>query len=522
MIRSDWPDVSIPSDVTIAQFVFAPQHASDRVAIIEGETRATITFGELEVQSKRIASALVRTHKLAVGEVVAVVAANCIRYASVMLGASMAGATLTTVNPTYTAREIEHQLRDSQAKIVVTMATLRDRVHEAVAALQSQVRDVFLIDSDTDVDASRGFADLLDAQPIDAHVSVDPKSTAVLPYSSGTTGLAKGCCLSHTNVIANILQVHASGVTFGKDDTFVSFLPFFHVYGQSVLLFGGLRVGSTQITLQRFDLVKFLELNQEFACSWSFIAPPVAVALAKHPVVDNYKLKLKIVFSGAAPLGPELQTAVETRLGAAVLQGYGMSELSPVSHLVPVGARRPGSAGKTVANTEIKLVDSEGKPVAKGQPGELLVRGPQVMKGYLNNPAATAATIDADGFLHTGDVATIDDDGFIVIVDRIKELIKVAGFQVAPAELESLLLAHPKIADVAVIGIADDQSGEVPKAFVVKKGDVTEQEIKDWFKPQVATFKQLRVVQFVDSIPKSPSGKILRRVLRELEAAAKK
>lgn len=199
-----------------------------------------------------------------------------------------------------------------------------------------------------------------------------------------------------------------------------------------------------------------------------------------------------------------------------------MSELSPVSHLVPVGARRPGSAGKTVANTEIKLVDSEGKPVAKGQPGELLVRGPQVMKGYLNNPAATAATIDADGFLHTGDVATIDDDGFIVIVDRIKELIKVAGFQVAPAELESLLLAHPKIADVAVIGVADDQSGEVPKAFVVKKGDVTEQEIKDWFKPQVATFKQLRVVQFVDSIPKSPSGKILRRVLRELEAATQK
>jgi acyl-CoA synthetase (AMP-forming)/AMP-acid ligase II len=383
IIRSDWPDVVIPQNLTLAEFVFGAHHDAERVAIVEGETRATITFGALETESKRIAGALVNAHRVAVGDVVAVIAANCIRYATVMLGASLAGAALTTVNPTYTAREIEHQLRDSRATIVVTMSALRERVVEAVAGLQStQVRDVFLIDSDVAVDRCRAFGDLLAEEPIEKQVPVDPKSTAVLPYSSGTTGLAKGCCLSHVNIIANILQVHGSGVSFGTNDAFVSFLPFFHVYGQSVLLFGGVRIGSLQITLQRFDLVKFLELNQEFGCTWSFIAPPVAVALAKHPIVDNYKLKLKFVFSGAAPLGPELQTAVEKRLGAAVLQGYGMSELSPVSHLVPVGARRPGSAGKTVANTEIKLVDPEGNPVAKGAPGELLVRGPQVMQGY--------------------------------------------------------------------------------------------------------------------------------------------
>jgi acyl-CoA synthetase (AMP-forming)/AMP-acid ligase II len=244
-IRSDWPDVAIPQNLTVAQFVFAPQHSAERVAIVEGETRASITFGALETEAKRIAGALVHAHRLAVGEVVAVVAANCIRYASVMLGASLAGATLTTVNPTYTAREIEHQLRDSRAVIVVTMAALRERVTEAAAALQSaQVRDVFLIDSDVAVDACRPFGDLLAAQPLAAQVPVDPKSTAVLPYSSGTTGLAKGCCLSHINIIANILQVHGSGATFGINDAFVSFLPFFHVYGQSVLLFGGVRIGS--------------------------------------------------------------------------------------------------------------------------------------------------------------------------------------------------------------------------------------------------------------------------------------
>ena len=286
-----------------------------------------------------------------------------------------------------------------------------------------------------------------------------------------------------------------------------------------VLMNGLLANGCTVISMPRFDLVQALELIQEHKITHFFAVPPMILALAKQPIIDNYDLSsLEMVMSGAAPLGAELSEEAATRIQCDVIQGYGMTELSPVSHMTPPGQYRPGSVGVTVPNSECRIVDPEtGQDKGVGEEGELWVRGPMVMAGYLNNPQATEETIDSDGWLHTGDVAVIDEFEHIYIVDRVKELIKYKGFQVPPAELEALIISHPAVADVAVIGIPDDEAGELPKAFVTLKPDmnVTGTEIQDFVADKVATYKQIRLVEFIDEIPKSASGKILRRFLRD-------
>jgi 4-coumarate--CoA ligase len=268
----------------------------------------------------------------------------------------------------------------------------------------------------------------------------------------------------------------------------------------------------------RFDLVQMLELTQKYKITRLFLVPPIVLALAKHPIVDQYDLSsVRQIFSGAAPLGGEIAEAAAQRLGCSMAQGYGMTELSPVTHAIAQGEYRAGSVGTLVAGTEARLIDPEtGADVAPGERGEIWVRGPQVMKGYLNNPEATAATIDADGWLHTGDVGVIDEDGHTFIVDRLKELIKYKGFQVPPAELEALLLTNPQIMDAAVIGVPDDEAGEIPKAFVVRAptSEIDEEAVKAFVAQHVAHYKKVRIVEFIDTIPKSASGKILRRELR--------
>lgn len=277
--------------------------------------------------------------------------------------------------------------------------------------------------------------------------------------------------------------------------------------------------GGKVVTMARFDLEQFLQLSQDHKVARAFVAPPIVLAMAKHPSVANYDLSsLQSVFSGAAPLGAELAEEAATRLGCEVVQGYGMTELAPVSHATPAGQFKPGTIGILAPSTMSRIVDPEtGKDMGVGEDGEIWVKGPQVMPGYLNNPEATAATIDKDGWLHTGDVGHVDEDGHFTIVDRLKELIKFKGFQVPPAELEALLVTHPSVADAAVIGVPDDEAGELPKAFItLKEGETTSAEdIQKFVADQVATYKQIRIVQFIDAIPKSASGKILRRMLRD-------
>ncbi len=338
----------------------------------------------------------------------------------------------------------------------------------------------------------------------------------VLPYSSGTTGLPKGVMLTHYNLVSNILQA-ACVLRIDDTDTMLGMLPFFHIYGMVVIMNLALHRGATVVTMPRFEMEPFLDILQKYGVTFAPIVPPVVLALAKHPLVDNYTLpKLRVLFSGAAPLRANIAAAASARLGCSVVQGYGLTETSPVTHGTRVGSygTKPASIGPPVPNTEVRVVNVEtGSDCGPTEEGEIWVRGPQVMKGYLNQPEATAATIDGDGWLHTGDIGYADADGCFFIVDRLKELIKYKGMQIAPAELEAVLLGHPGIADAAVIPLPDDEAGQVPKAFVVPRGDITPAEIMAYVAERVAPYKKLRHVEMIDQIPKSPSGKILRRVL---------
>jgi acyl-CoA synthetase (AMP-forming)/AMP-acid ligase II len=328
--------------------------------------------------------------------------------------------------------------------------------------------------------------------------------------------------LTHHNLVANIRQMEGL-CYFYETDTLICVLPLFHIYGLVVVLNMGLYSGSTIVTMPRFDLESFLKAVQDYNVSLAHLVPPIVLALSKHPVVDNYKLpNLKTIFSGAAPLGEDLTRACMNRLGINIRQGYGMTETSPVTHSSPAppAIAKFGSVGVPAPNTECKVIDLEtGEPLGPGERGEVCVRGPQIMKGYLNNPEATAQTIDADGWLHTGDIGYADEDGHFFIVDRAKELIKYKGFQVPPAELEAILLTHPCVCDAAVIPYPDDEAGEVPKGIVVLREPAAPESILEFVAERVAPHKRIRHLEFVDKIPKSPSGKILRRVLVDMEKA---
>jgi acyl-CoA synthetase (AMP-forming)/AMP-acid ligase II len=354
-------------------------------------------------------------------------------------------------------------------------------------------------------------------------VEINPREDLIaLPYSSGTTGLPKGVMLTHHNLVANLRQME--GLCYFYDtDTLICVLPLFHIYGLVVVLNMGLYSGATVVMMPRFDLEQFLKAAQDYEVTLAHLVPPIILALAKHPIVDNYKLpKLHTLFSGAAPLGEELTRACMERLGCSVRQGYGMTETSPVTHSSPAPPLpvKFGSVGVPAPNTECKIMDLEtGEQLGPGQKGEVCMRGPQIMTGYLNKPEATAQTIDVEGWLHTGDIGYFDEDGHFFIVDRAKELIKYKGFQVPPAELEAVLLTHPCVADAAVIPYPDDEAGEVPKGIIVLRSQVEPEAIMEFVAERVAPHKRIRQIEFVDKIPKSPSGKILRRVLVDMEKA---
>jgi 4-coumarate--CoA ligase len=299
----------------------------------------------------------------------------------------------------------------------------------------------------------------------------------------------------------------------------IAVLPFFHIYGMEVLMNLGLAVGATIVTMPRFDLEQFLSLHETHRVTRSYVAPPIVLALAKHPAVDGFDLSSLIqMTSGAAPLSAELALEASERIGCEIVQGYGLTETSPVTHATPLGHFKPGTVGPALPSTEVMIVDPEsGERLGIDRDGEVWIRGPQVMKGYLDKPEATAATIDPDGWLHTGDIGHVDADGHLSVVDRLKELIKYKGFQVPPAELEAVLLGHPAVADAAVVGRPDEEAGEVPVAFVVLKPgeEASPAGLAAFVAGRVAHYKRLAGVVLLDEIPKSASGKILRRVLRD-------
>jgi 4-coumarate--CoA ligase len=509
--RSPMPDVEIPESAITAHVLRYAAERADVPALIDGPTGRTYTFAQFSDAVHRFAGGLA-ARGFGKGDVLALMAPNCPEYAIVFHGVAVAGGTITTVNPTYGAEEIRVQLNDAGASMLVTIEMFAETASAAIEG--TKITEVLTLDAP---DGKPSALDLMKADPIE-QVPVDvANDVVVLPYSSGTTGLPKGVMLTHRNLVANALQTEPC-ITPQEHEVALAFLPFFHIYGMQVLMNLVLSMGSTVVTMPRFDLQQALEITQRYKVTRFYAVPPVVLALAKHPLVDQYDLSSVVqIFSGAAPLGAELAAEASKRVGCEVVQGYGMTELSPVSHCTREGDFRPGTSGITVGSTEIRLVDPDtGEDKDIGEEGELWVRGPQVMKGYLNNDEATRNTIDDDGWLHTGDIAVLDEHQHVSIVDRLKELIKYKGFQVPPAELEALLIAHPKVADVAVIGIADEEAGELPKAFVVPQAgaDLTAEELQSYVAEHVASYKKIRLVEFVEEIPKSPSGKILRRMLR--------
>lgn len=517
IFRSPYAEIAIP-EVSLTQLILeSARRYGDKPALIDGLSGRALTYSELVEKIERVAASL---HKrgFGKGDCLAIFSPNVPEYAIAFHAAAHLGGVVTTINPLYTAEEVAHQLEDAGAKYLVTIPQLLDKALDA--ANDTQVEEIFVFG---EAKGATPFDSLFEAEERMPPAPINPREDlCALPFSSGTTGLPKGVMLTHHNLVSNMYQMEQMNL-FNEDDNLICVLPLFHIYGLMVILNLGLYKGATIVTVPRFELEQFLRLMQDYRVTFAHVVPPILLALTKHPAVDSYDLSnLRTVFSGAAPLGGAVTLACIERLNCQVRQGYGMTETSPATHCTGSDAEnmKPGSVGVCVPNTEAKLVDVEtGEMLGVSKRGELWVRGPQVMKGYHNNPAATSSTVDADGWLHTGDVGYIDEDGHLFIVDRVKELIKYKGFQVAPAELEAILLSHPAIADAAVIPSPDEEAGEVPKAFVVLKGEVSPEELKEYVAERVAPHKKIRRLEVIDQIPKTASGKILRRLLKEREQA---
>jgi acyl-CoA synthetase (AMP-forming)/AMP-acid ligase II len=517
IFRAPEPPIVIP-EVPLTSFLLERAAGrGDHPAFIDGPSGRTLTYDGW-AKAVRGAAAGLAQRGFRKGDVFAIYSPNLPEYAVAFHAVSLLGGINTTINPLYTTAELTQQLKDSNARFLVTVSPFLAKAQEA--ALECGLREVFLFDA---APGATPFASLVETVGEPPAVAIDPRQdVVVLPYSSGTTGLPKGVMLTHYNLVANILQSQCP-LSLGQSDTVLGVLPFFHIYGMVVIMNLALHAGATVVTMPRFDLEQCLGILQKYRVTFANVVPPIVLALAKNPVVEKYDLgQLRMLFSGAAPLGANLAAAASSRLGCDVIQGYGLTETSPVTHATRAGGAgcKLAGIGPPLPNTEAKIVDlATGAERGANEEGEICIRGPQVMKGYLNRPEATAAMIDADGWLHSGDIGYADDDGCFFVVDRLKELIKYKGLQIAPAELEAVLLAHPAIADAAVVPMPDEDAGQVPKAFVVLKSIVPAEEILAFVAEHVAPYKKIREIEIIDQIPKALSGKILRRVLVERDKA---
>ena len=519
MFRSQYDDVTAVEEPIHDAVLGGAAERGETPALIDGVDGTTLTYAQLDLFHRRLAAAFAEAG-VSKGDVLALHSPNTIAFPTAFYAATRAGASVTTVHPLATPEEFAKQLRDCAATWIVTVSPFLDTARQA-AELAGGVREIFVCDK---APGHRSLMDLLGSTAPEPQIDIDPaQDVAALPYSSGTTGIPKGVMLTHRSIATNLAQL-AGPMPMVPGDRILAVLPFFHIYGLTALMNAPLSRGATVVVLPRFEFETFLAAIEKHRINTLYVAPPIVLALAKHPAVSNYDLSsLKHIVSSAAPLDAALAAACSRRLGLPPIgQAYGMTELSPGTHVVPMSAENPppGTVGKLVACTEMRIVslDDPDEDLDVGEAGEIAIRGPQVMKGYLGQPEATAAMIDPEGWLHTGDVGYVDADGWLFVIDRVKELIKYKGFQVAPAELEALLLTHPGIADAAVIGVYNDDNNEVPRAYVVRQPsapDLSEGEVMMYVAERVAPYKRVRQVTFIDSVPRAASGKILRRQLRE-------
>lgn len=528
-VKSPFPKCDYVSNLSIADMILPSlldEKISQNVAIVDGYSNEELKFGEINTTSYKFAAYLSK-NGITKGSVVAIMSPNTLHYSTAFLGISIVGGICTPINPLYTTDEISFQINLTSTKLIITHSMCLDKVLSV-----AKPRNIPVIIFGSSANDAISYQSIIESikTPILPSLFdvVDPDSTLVIPFSSGTTGVPKGVVLSHRNVTSNMLQLRA--LDKPKDHaSFLVPLPFFHIYGMVPGLLYLTYIQKKMVFMPGFDLVKFLELIQKHKTTQTFTVPPIILALAKHPTVDKYDLSsLEVINCAAAPLGEDIQKLCAIRLKCGVKQGWGMTELSPVGTVCLDEystdiERIKGKSGMLVYGTEARVMDPVTKqyidPSTEAE-GEILIRGPQVMQGYYNNPEATKSTIREDGFMHTGDIGFFNQEGWLTITDRIKELIKYKGFQVAPAELEALIASMPEVKDCVVIPVLDDEAGEIPRAYVVRQdgSDISDQAIMDYVTEKAAPHKRLRGgVRFVDAIPRSPSGKILRRVQIEID-----
>ncbi|XP_077991036.1 uncharacterized protein LOC144445371, partial [Glandiceps talaboti] len=530
IVKSKFPEVQIPTDVSLPDYVMSNfDEYGEQVALVEGLSNQSYTYRQLKDFVRRCGSGLVKSG-FKHGDVCALYKPNSPEYFLSFHAVASIGGVVTTVNPSYTVDELAYQLEHADAKWLVTVPDSIDKAKEAAKRIP-RMKGIYVV-GDESVGGCIPFSTLMkdDGSSFPTDVKINPmEDVVVLPYSSGTTGLPKGVMLTHHNIISNIEQMKLPGLLHMQSgvDVVLAVLPFFHIYGMVVVMSCGIQQGGKVVTLPKFEPELFLTTIQDHKVTSGFLVPPLVVFLAKHPMIDNYDLSsLRDVLSGAAPLGAGTVDTAKKRLSSkkgelVVRQGYGLTETSPVLTLCSLHDEfHTASTGLLLPNTEAKVVDLEtGDTLGVNEDGELCFRGPQIMKGYLKNEKATSEMVKDDGWLHTGDIGHYDETEHFFVIDRCKELIKYKGYQVAPAELEELLLTNPDIQDVAVIGLPDEEAGELPKAFVVPKSDkLTPEDVIKFVEAKVAPHKKLRGgVEFMELIPKSASGKILRRILRAKE-----
>ncbi|CAH1636755.1 unnamed protein product [Spodoptera littoralis] len=531
IVKSPHRDIEIPNRLVTEHIWEAVERWPDKTALVCATTNRSYTFHDLYKYSRNFAAKLRTQIKIRDGDTVFLMMSNYPEYAIALLGALEAGAEVTTANPIYTPYEVERQIKQADPKVLLGVPETVPVLKEALRLTKRDIPIIVLKNPDGALpDNTISFQEWFLAGNVDHSVLKDvsrtPEDVALLPYSSGTTGLPKGVELSNRNLVANFVQqdvdtmrVHQE-TTKSHQDVTLGLLPFYHSYGLSVILLHKLSAGLKNVTLTKFQPNTFIDTMKNHKINLLCAAPPLVLFLGSHPgVTADHLTSLKTITCGAAPLPRTDVTRILDKVKHEMdfLQLYGLTEVGPLATCMTPGDKDYSKAGCGISNTELRIVDQDQRVLGPNQLGELHIRGPQVMKGYRNNPEATKAVITEDGWFKTGDLGSLDENGAVTISDRLKELIKVKGYQVPPAELENVLKEHPDVLDAAVLGIPDSRLGEVPKAFVVLKDGVKVEanEVTSFVSERVAEYKRIRDVIFLDALPKNPSGKILKRVLRE-------
>ncbi|KAL4715819.1 hypothetical protein ACJJTC_006398 [Scirpophaga incertulas] len=529
IVRSKFKDITLPKETLTNHIWEKLDRWADKPALICGVSNRCITYHQLMKFSKIFAAQLRNKFNISDGNVVLIMMNNIPEYAITLLGAAEAGAEVTTVNPTYTVYEVQRHIMLSDPKILIGTPDMVPLFKNALKLSKKVIPIINCSNDNSTIIDTVSFNELIEDSHVNMNVLNNVKRSAedvvLLPYSSGTTGLPKGVELTHRSIVSNFLQQNDEHIrqyedtTVSHQDSVLAVLPFFHLYGLAIVLLHKLSVGCKIVTLPQFQPNTFVNALEQHNISILYAAPPLVLFLGSYVGVKQHHFdSIRRIMSAAAPIPKaDIENILKKGKRMEFLQGYGLTETSPLVTTFEIGYQNYTSAGLPLPNTELKVVDPNGQALSSNKIGELLIRGPQVMKGYRNNTEATKNAITEDGWFKSGDLCSINEDGYVTVIDRLKELIKVKGFQVAPAELESVIKEHPSVLDAGVIGVPDENTGERPKAFIVLKDGYTcqAQDIASFVANYVADYKRLKEVEFVERLPKSPSGKLLRRVLKE-------